>query len=100
MIGSTPHPLMDAFHIGMHEADENWQALPQRLRGRGVWLEERGRIKDSELMYNAATEIEILRRAHEALSKRLNDLSFAAQTSGGLAGPDEFLKRAVERATS
>ncbi len=47
----------------LSHTDENWQALPLRLRGRGLWLQERGRIKDAELMYDAATEIEILRKA-------------------------------------
>lgn len=42
---------------------ENWEAMPQRLRGRGDFLQERGRIKDAELMFDAATEIEGLRRA-------------------------------------
>jgi hypothetical protein len=42
--------------------DENWEALPQRLRGRGNWLLERGRIKDAELMFDAATEIAALRQ--------------------------------------
>lgn len=42
--------------------DENWKALPQRLRGRGDWLLERGRIKDAELMFDAATEIEVMRK--------------------------------------
>lgn len=50
----------------IHEApisrtDENWQALPQRLRGRGDFLLGRGRIKDAELMFDAATEIDGLR---------------------------------------
>jgi hypothetical protein len=31
------------------------------LRGRGDWLKQRGRIKDAELMYDAALEIEGLR---------------------------------------
>lgn len=43
-------------------ADENWIALPQRLRGRGDFLLKRGRIKDAELMFDAATEIGILRQ--------------------------------------
>ena len=63
-------------HLGMIEAaasmasiqerpishnDENWQALPQRLRGRGDFLLKRDHIKDAELMFDAATEIEALR---------------------------------------
>lgn len=43
------------------QSDENWEAMPQRLRGRGDWLLQRGRIKDAELMFDAATEIEGLR---------------------------------------
>ncbi len=43
------------------QLEENWQALPQRLRGRAEFLLERGRIKDAELMFDAATEIESLR---------------------------------------
>lgn len=50
----------------LSHADENWQALPQRLRGRGDFLRERGRIKDAELMYDAALEIEGLREAKKA----------------------------------
>lgn len=42
-------------------ADENWEALPQRLRGRGDFMLTRGRIKDAELMFDAATEIENMR---------------------------------------
>lgn len=45
----------------LSHTDENWQALPDRLRGRGDWLRKRGRVKDAELMYDAATEIEGLR---------------------------------------
>jgi hypothetical protein len=41
--------------------DENWAALPKRLRGRGDFHRNNGRIKDAELMYDAATEIELLR---------------------------------------
>ena len=47
----------------LSHCDENWEALPQRLRGRGDWLLQRGRIKDAELMYDAATEIEQLRNS-------------------------------------
>ena len=52
--------------LPMSHTDENWQALPQRLRGRGDFLRERGRIKDAELMYDAALEIEGLRKAKKA----------------------------------
>lgn len=45
----------------MSKADEGWQELPQRLRGRGDSLREIGRINDAELMYDAASEIEDLR---------------------------------------
>jgi hypothetical protein len=44
------------------QAEADWQALPQRLRGRGDFLRKRGRIKDAELMFCAATEIDELRR--------------------------------------
>jgi len=54
--GNTPKHQRPISH-----ADENWEVLPQRLRGRGDWLLERGRIKDAELMFDAATEIESLR---------------------------------------
>ena len=47
--------------VPISHADENWDALPRRLRGRGDWLIERGRVKDAELMFDAATEIEMLR---------------------------------------
>ncbi len=47
----------------LSRSDENWEALPQRLRGRGDWLLERGRIKEAELMFDAATETEGLRLA-------------------------------------
>ena len=43
------------------QSDENWEAMPQRLRGCGDWLLQRGRIKDAELMFDAAIEIEWLR---------------------------------------
>lgn len=79
---------------GQTEADDEWIVMPQRLRGRGRWLQERGRIKDAELMYDAATEIECLRRHRDALQK----VSFAAQTSGGTAGPDAFLQEAISSA--
>lgn len=55
--------LIAAFWQGAQEVSEGWQELPARLRGRADWLRERGRIKDSELMYDAATEIEALRKA-------------------------------------
>ena len=45
----------------MSAADEGWQQLPQRLRGRGDFLRDRGQIQDAELMYDAASEIEDLR---------------------------------------
>jgi hypothetical protein len=45
----------------MSHTDENWQALPQRLRGRGDFLLKRDHVKDAELMFDAATEIEALR---------------------------------------
>lgn len=44
-------------------ATEGWRELPQRLRGRGDFLLKQGRIKDAELMFDAATEIEGLRAA-------------------------------------
>lgn len=50
----------------LSHTDESWQALPQRLRGRGDFLRERGRIKDAELMYDAALEIEGLRAEKKA----------------------------------
>lgn len=53
-------PLMAARKT-MSAADEGWRELPQRLRGRGDFLLQRGRIKDAELMFDAATEIEGLR---------------------------------------
>lgn len=42
-------------------ADEGWQQLPGRLRGRGDYLRDSGHVKDAELMYDAAAEIEDLR---------------------------------------
>ena len=62
-MNKTAGGLVSAFIQGMNEHDNVWQALPQRLRGRGLWLQQRGRIKDCELMYDAATEIELLRKA-------------------------------------
>ena len=53
--------LWAAFKEGMADYENSWQALPDRLRGRGDWLRQRGRIKDAELMYDAALEIEGLR---------------------------------------
>ena len=53
--------LWAAFQEGMADYENSWQALPHRLRGRGDWLRQRGRIKDAELMYDAALEIEGLR---------------------------------------
>lgn len=47
------------------EPSEDWKALPARLRARGDWLKERSRIKDAELMYDAATEIEGLRQSQQ-----------------------------------
>lgn len=47
--------------IPLSHADESWKALPNRLRGRGDFLLKRGRVKDAELMFDAATEIENLR---------------------------------------
>lgn len=46
----------------MSRTDENWQALPQRLRGRCEFLLKCGRVKDAELMLDAAAEIENLRQ--------------------------------------
>lgn len=45
------------------DSEGSWKALPDRLRGRGDWLKGRGRIKDAELMFDAATEIEGARAA-------------------------------------
>lgn len=59
--GNTP-----AHERPISQADESWEALPQRLRGRGDWLLKRGRIKDAELMFDAATEIESLRQRIDA----------------------------------
>ena len=53
--------LWAAFKEGMADSENSWQALPDRLRGRADWLKQRGRIKDAELMYDAACEIEGLR---------------------------------------
>ena len=47
---------------GITEAAAKIEALPARLRGRASWLQELGRIRDSELMCDAATEIESLRK--------------------------------------
>lgn len=44
------------------DSEKSWEALPIRLRGRGDWLLKRGRIKDAELMFDAAAEIEGLRQ--------------------------------------
>ena len=57
-----PQGLWAAFVQGMDDQEGSWAAMPQRLRGRGDWLKERGRIKDAELMYDAATEIDGLRK--------------------------------------
>lgn len=59
-----PTPMLAAFWIGAEDSEGSWEALPQRLRGRGDWLRERGRIKDAELMYDAALEIDGLRSGH------------------------------------
>lgn len=59
--GAASSTLLAAFQYGMRDSEMTWEVLPQRLRGRGDWLKERGRIKDCELMYDAATEIELLR---------------------------------------
>jgi hypothetical protein len=45
------------------DIDGSLEALPLRLIGRADWLAKRGRIKDMELMYDAASEIKELRRA-------------------------------------
>lgn len=58
--------LTAAKETPLGHADENWQALPQRLRGRGDFLRERGQIKDADLMYDAALEIEGLREKKKA----------------------------------
>jgi hypothetical protein len=50
-----------------------WQELPTRLRGRGNWHADRSRIKDCELMYDAATEIEALRTQIEWLKELVRD---------------------------
>ena len=47
-----------AGEVEQDDSEGSWKALPDRLRGRGDWLKERGRIKDAELMFDAATEIE------------------------------------------
>lgn len=62
---NTPTPIEHSISA----LDENWQALPERLRGRGDWLRERGRIKDAELMFDAATEIQGLRSQAAGLLK-------------------------------
>ena len=59
--GNTPEYQQPISHT-----DENWEALPQRLRGRGDWLLKRSRIKDAELMFDAATEIDNLRARIDA----------------------------------
>jgi len=56
----------------LSSTEENMQALPLRLRGRGDFLRERGRIKDSELMYDAASEIERLRKTNNSNFKKEN----------------------------
>lgn len=58
---AQPGPLVLAFREGMRETDSEVQALPQRLRGRGDFLVKRRRVKDPELMFDAALEIESLR---------------------------------------
>lgn len=55
------HASQTKAEISICACDESWEALPGRLRGRGDWLLSRGRIKDAELMFDAATEIEGLR---------------------------------------
>jgi hypothetical protein len=47
--------------VPLIRADESWNTLPQRLRWRGDFLITSGQIKDAELLYDAATEIEGLR---------------------------------------
>lgn len=51
------------------DCERAWDALPQRLRGRGDFLLERGRIKDAELMFDAATEIDSNRAICECVAK-------------------------------
>lgn len=48
---------------GYDDSEGSWKALPDRLRGRGDWLKARGRVRDAELMFDAATEIEGVRAA-------------------------------------
>lgn len=55
------HANQTKAEIPICTCDESWEALPRRLRGRGDWLLSRGRIKDAEMMFDAATEIEGLR---------------------------------------
>lgn len=58
---------LESIHRALSDDSEgSWAALPQRLRGRGDWLIERGRFKDAELMFDAATEIDGLRARREA----------------------------------
>jgi len=45
-----------------NDGEDAFSALPEQLFGRAQWLEKRGRIKDSELMYAAAAEIRERRR--------------------------------------
>ena len=44
-------------HFPLDEPEEN--PIKQRLRGRATWLIERGRIKDAELMRDAAAALDM-----------------------------------------
>jgi hypothetical protein len=59
-----PHkdkPYSEKTRCPPSKTEQDWRNLPQRLRNRGDWLLARKRIIDAELMYDAATEIELLR---------------------------------------
>ncbi len=52
--------------FGPDDSEQSLAALPGRLRGRADWLEKRGRVKDCELLREAAICVQELNRIRRA----------------------------------
>ena len=64
-------PIVPSIVMKDDDSEGSWASLPERLRGRGDFLIKQGRVKDPELMFDAALEIVGLRASLAAAQHAL-----------------------------
>lgn len=68
------------------------------LYARGTMLDAAPPLPDSTPLAETGADMQVILSVSQAISRALKRLSFAAQTSGGTAGPDVELMAAIEQA--